>query len=496
MDTSRWPTSDVSPLVSIVVPVMRDTGALEELLEILASRKVANEGHADEVIVVNGDPEDRSIEQARERFPDVRWVTSRVGRGRQMNAGAAVAVGRWLLFLHADSYPDPGWLEELRQIDGDQRIVGGAFLFKLRSRVGIARLIEWGVAWRVRWLGLPYGDQGFVVRRAIFNRIYGFSSIPIMEDVDLVRRLQCEGQVRRLETPIRVSARRWERDGWARRTCLNLWLLVLFYFGVSPDRLARRYYGATVNPGWIKTFGPKRSWSSLEGSAGALSLVGVVIPALNEEDAIQQVVADIPEFVSSVTVVDNGSTDRTRERAEAGGARVVTESRRGYGRACLAGLREMPDVDVVVFLDVDRSDYPASMVELVTPILERRADLVMGDRSGVMRPAIARFGTGLCVGLINLLWHTAYRDLGPFRAIRRDALDLLGMNDQTWGWTIEMQVKSAEAGLRILEVPIRQRARIGRSKISGTFAGAMRSGARMLVTIWWLWWSRAARRVR
>ena len=483
-----------APLASVVVPVLRDTPELEQLLETLEGQRPTGVARADEVIVVNGDPTDRTIERPRSRFPHVQWATSLPGRGRQMNTGAALAGGRWLLFLHADSCPDGGWLEEIRRADADADVVGGAFMFTLRSSARIARLIEWGVAWRVRWLGLPYGDQGLVVRRAAFDALHGFKALPIMEDVDFVRRLRRYGRMQPLRTHIRVSARRWERDGWARRTVLNLLLLGLYYARVSPARLARIYYGPPVEPERTADGDHSAHDRSHAGGVDAAGpRVGVVMPALNEEEAIEQVLTDIPGLVTSVTVVDNGSTDATATRARASGARVVAERRRGYGRACLAGLRATPDVDVVVFLDADRSDYPEDITELVSPILEGRADLVMGDRSGAARPRAARFGTSLCVGLINLLWRTDYRDLGPFRAIRRAALDDLAMTDQTWGWTIEMQVKAAEAGLRVLEVPIRQRPRIGRSKISGTWWGTVRAGTRMLITIWSLWRSRGAR---
>ena len=483
-----------APLVSVIVPVLRDTPELEQLLEMLEGQRPTGDARADEVIVVNGDPTDRTIERPRSRFPHMQWATSLPGRGRQMNTGAALAGGRWLLFLHADSCPDGGWLEEIRRADADADVVGGAFMFTLRSSARIARLIEWGVAWRVRWLGLPYGDQGLVVRRAAFDALHGFKALPIMEDVDFVRRLRRYGRMQPLRTHIRVSARRWERDGWARRTVLNLLLLGLYYARVSPARLARIYYGHPVEPERAADGDHSAHERSHAGGADATGpRVGVVMPALNEEEAIEQVLTDIPGLVTSVTVVDNGSTDATATRARANGARVVAERRRGYGRACLAGLRATPDVDVVVFLDADRSDYPEDITELVSPILEGRADLVMGDRSGAARPRAARFGTSLCVGLINLLWRTDYRDLGPFRAIRRAALDDLAMTDQTWGWTIEMQVKAAEAGLRVLEVPIRQRPRIGRSKISGTWWGTVRAGTRMLITIWSLWRSRGAR---
>ena len=221
--------------------------------------------------------------------------------------------------------------------------------------------------------------------------------------------------------------------------------------------------------------------------------IAVIIPALNEEAAIPVVLAQVPPLASSVTVVDNGSTDATAARAAAAGARVVREPRRGYGRACLAGLQVNRQADVIVFLDADLSDFPEEMQQLVDPILRNDADFVLGTRVGVERPAHARLGTDLCVGLINRLWGTTYHDLGPFRAIRRDALDRLQMRDQTWGWTIEMQVKAAEAGLRVLEVPVRQRDRVGRSKISGTVVGTFRAGFRMLSTIGHLWWTRTSR---
>ncbi len=221
--------------------------------------------------------------------------------------------------------------------------------------------------------------------------------------------------------------------------------------------------------------------------------VAVVIPALNEAEAIGTVLASIPPVVGTVVVADNGSTDDTASRARAGGALVVVEPRRGYGRACLAGLRAVPDVDVVVFLDADLSDYPDDMIRLLDPITQGEADMVMGARGGAERLTHARFGTSACVALINALWGTRYADLGPFRAIRRTALDRLEMRDQTWGWTIEMQVKAAEAGLRVLEIPIAQRPRVGQSKISGTITGTLRAGGRMLVMIATLWWTRHRR---
>ena len=485
-----------APLVSIVIPVLRDTRELEGLLKTLESQRPDLEGSGAapggfEVIVVNGDPTDPTLEKAQPRFPDVHWTTCPPGRGRQMNAGAQLATGRWLLFLHADTRPVSGWVEEIRRVDQDPAILGGAFRFTLRSAARVARLLERGVAWRVRWLGLPYGDQGLFVRRDIFDALEGYRSLAIMEDVDLGHRLRRRGRLLYSQVPVSVSTRRWERDGWVRRTIANLLLLGLYYAGVSPDRLARVYYGRTPEK---PAAAPRQRRPSGDKSitTGSRRVV-VIIPALNEEEAIGSVLAEIPAFVSSVTVVDNGSTDATADQARAAGALVVTEPVPGYGRACLTGLRGAADADIIVFLDADRSDFPEEMTELVSPILAGQADLVMGARGGAGRPLTARGGTALCVGLINGLWRTRYRDLGPFRAIRRAALDQLQMRDQTWGWTIEMQVKAAEAGLRTLEVPIRQRPRIGQSKISGTIRGTVRAGARMLSTIWSLWRTRRAR---
>lgn len=473
------------PSVSIVIPVLRDSAELEALLDDLANQAVTDPDAAQavEVIVVNGDPADPLVPPLRERFAALRWVESPPGRGPQMNAGAAAAGGRWLIFLHADARLEEGWLPAIRAADRQPDMAGGAFRLAIASSRWWARLLEWGVALRTRLLRLPYGDQAIFVRRDVFNGLGGYRPLRLMEDVDLVRRLWETGRLCFPGARVRVSARRWERDGWLRRTTANLWLLARYLGGAPPDQLARAYYGEALAR---LPAGP----TTTDGLGRAM----VIIPALNEEAAIAAVLSEIPDTVRQVIVVDNGSTDATSERARAAGATVVTEPARGYGRACLAGLRALPTAgaeDIVVFLDADRSDYPAEMPALVDPIHRGEADFVLGDRAGAGRPWSARAGTALCVFLINRLWGTRYRDLGPFRAIRRDALDRLGMADLTWGWTIEMQVKAVEAGLRTVEVPVRQRERIGQSKISGTVVGTFRAGARMLRTIWLL--SRTAR---
>jgi glycosyltransferase involved in cell wall biosynthesis len=216
--------------------------------------------------------------------------------------------------------------------------------------------------------------------------------------------------------------------------------------------------------------------------------IAVIIPALDEEQAIGSVVADVRHLVSEVVVVDNGSRDGTAEVARRAGARVVGEPRRGYGQACLAGIAAASDADVYVFLDGDRSDHPEQLPDVVAPILSGRADLVIGSRELGRRapgahPWHAVVGTRLCVALMNGLLGTRATDLGPFRAISAAGLRRLGMSDPSFGWTVEMQVKAARHGLRVVEVPADYRPRIGRSKVSGTLGGSLRAGARILGVI-------------
>lgn len=226
----------------------------------------------------------------------------------------------------------------------------------------------------------------------------------------------------------------------------------------------------------------------------ALDVV-VLIPALDEEPSLPGVLAAIPAAAEgwrlrSVLVVDNGSADRTAEVARAGGATVIAEPRRGYGAACLAGLahlRARPP-DVVVFLDADRSDDPAALSALLAPILAGRADLVIGSRAlgerepGSLTP-VQEFGNRLAAALLRLLFGLRATDLGPFRAIRWRALESIGMRDRDYGWTVEMQARAARAGLRVVEIPVRYRRRIGRSKISGTVRGVVGAGWKILFTI-------------
>ena len=228
------------PLVSVVIPALRDSAELAALLEALR----ADLGDARvEAVVVNGDPSDRSMGTVRGRQTRVRWLDGAAGRGRQMNAGAEASSGRWLLFVHADARLDPSWIAVIEEADRRPDIVGGAFRLALASSRCLARVIERGIAARTRWLRLPYGDQAFFVRRAAFDAVGGYRPLPLMEDVDLIRRLGRLGELWFPPVPVRVSARRWERDGWVRRTASNLVLVALYFAGVPVARLAR-WYGA------------------------------------------------------------------------------------------------------------------------------------------------------------------------------------------------------------------------------------------------------------
>jgi glycosyltransferase involved in cell wall biosynthesis len=215
--------------------------------------------------------------------------------------------------------------------------------------------------------------------------------------------------------------------------------------------------------------------------------VAVVIPALNEEGSIASVVGGIDRsLVDRIVVADNGSTDATAARAAEAGALVVCEPRRGYGSACLKGLAAVPDAGILVFLDGDGSDNPAEIRALLAFMVEQQADLVIGSRvlagfGSNCLTLLQRFGNALTCTLVRWFFGVRYTDLGPFRAIRRDALARLEMADPDFGWTIEMQVKAAQRGLRIAEMPVSSRPRVaGRSKVSGTFRGSWNAGRKIL----------------
>lgn len=218
--------------------------------------------------------------------------------------------------------------------------------------------------------------------------------------------------------------------------------------------------------------------------------IALLMPALDEQRALAQLLDEVPrQRYARLLVVDNGSTDGTAAAARAGGAEVVPEPRRGYGQACLTGLQALAsEADIIVFMDADGSDVPAEAARLLEPILCGEADLVIGSRAlGRAEPGSMtwpqRWGNRLSVALIRLLFGHRYTDLGPFRAIRRENLEQLGMRDTNFGWTAEMQVKAVKHGLRVHEVPVSYRRRIGQSKISGTVSGVLRAGTKIIWTI-------------
>ena len=220
--------------------------------------------------------------------------------------------------------------------------------------------------------------------------------------------------------------------------------------------------------------------------------VSVIIPALNEEEPIAAVVAECltTNLPSEVIVVDNGSTDRTAETARTAGARVVVEPLPGYGRACATGVRALsPECKIVVFLDGDGSDCPELMGKLVQPIVDGEQDFVIGSRTrGKREPGSMNFPqifAGRLAGrLLSILYGVRYTDMCPFRAIRREALDRLMMREKSYGWNLEMQMKAARNGLRILEVPVNHRRRAGGvSKVSGTVRGTFVAGSRIIATL-------------
>lgn len=221
--------------------------------------------------------------------------------------------------------------------------------------------------------------------------------------------------------------------------------------------------------------------------------IKVIIPAFNEAQSIGKVIADIPkEWVSEIIVVNNNSSDQTKQVAQDAGATVLDEPRMGYGYACLKGMdyckNQDSKPDIIVFLDGDYSDYPEEMGKLIDPILGEDMDMVIGSRAlgeratGSMMPQQI-FGNWLATTLMRLFYGIKFTDLGPFRAIKFDKLLALEMQDKTYGWTVEMQLKVARQKLNCTEVPVSYRVRIGQSKVSGTLKGSVMAGYKILYTI-------------
>ena len=217
--------------------------------------------------------------------------------------------------------------------------------------------------------------------------------------------------------------------------------------------------------------------------------IKVIIPAFNEADSIANVIAEIPKSIAEVIVVNNNSTDDTVVNAQKAGATVLTETRKGYGYACLCGIdyieKQSKQPDIIVFIDGDYSDYPEEMEKVVAPILNENMDLVIGARKKELREAGSMtfpqiFGNELATLLMRLFFGSKFTDLGPFRAIKYDKLKELQMEDKTYGWTVEMQLKALRKKMTYTEVPVRYKKRIGVSKVSGTVKGAIFAGVKIL----------------
>ncbi len=241
--------------------------------------------------------------------------------------------------------------------------------------------------------------------------------------------------------------------------------------------------------GWMERLGRSPITAApREPSTSPMPFTSVIIPALNEARSIGHVLRALPRL-DDVIVVDNGSSDRTADVARAHGARVILQPERGYGSACLAGIAALdPATRIVVFLDADYSDYPEELPRLIEPLIEGRADFVIGsrtrDRASLRALTVQqRWGNWLATRTIRLIWKHPYSDLGPFRAIRKECLDRLRMSDRNYGWNVEMQIKVLREHLRVTEVPVSYRQRIGQSKISGTVRGTVLAGAKILFTI-------------
>jgi glycosyltransferase involved in cell wall biosynthesis len=220
-----------------------------------------------------------------------------------------------------------------------------------------------------------------------------------------------------------------------------------------------------------------------------MAIIKVIIPAFNEEEAIANVIREIPSFVNEIIVISNNSTDKTIEIATKAGATVLSENRRGYGYACLKGMDYIASKeikpDIVVFLDGDYSDYPEELIQLTEPIINQNIDFVIGARVPEFRESGSMtlqqvFGNWLATFLMKLFFRAKFTDLGPFRAIRYSALIDLKMEDKTYGWTVEMQLKVLKQKLTYVEIPVRYKNRIGVSKVSGTVKGTIMAGIKII----------------
>lgn len=360
------------PFVSVVIPVWRDEECLARSL-----RRVRAASDA-EVIVACVLGEEGRYQEHRERHPTVRWISAPRGRAAQMNAGARIASGRWLLFLHADSELPPDWLDALTEAGRRGDIVGGAFRLAIDSGAWQARVIEQAVRLRVALFRMPYGDQALFVRRAVFDELGGYADLPVMEDVDFVRRLKSIGSMIHLPSPVSTSARRWERDGWFRRSGRNLSLAARFLSGASPARLAQAYFRRRSSAVVIMARAP---WTR------GKTRLGVVADETAHAELRRALFLDTLETVRGVSGVAHIVACEPAEACEGmralAGASVDVMAQRGedLGQRMTRALEDTFRLgyESVVVVGSDLPDLPPRLLDAaITRLRSGNTDLVLG----------------------------------------------------------------------------------------------------------------------
>lgn len=359
-------------LVSLVIPVWQDEAVLARTLARL------NAPNDVEVIVASVLGDEWRYRTLRERYPSIRWISAPRGRAVQMNAGAAVSGGRWILFLHADSELPPDWLEVITGLEPRENIAAGAFRFALDSPDWRARLIEAGVRLRVAALGLPYGDQALFVRTHAFKTIGGYRDIPLMEDVDFVRRVRRTGRVFQARSAVVTSARRWEHDGWIRRSLQNVGLSTRFILGAPPARLAQTYFGRKAAAVVMMGRAP---WTS------GKTRVGVKAGDVAHADLRHALFLDTLDVVTSIARVEHviacepaGACEEVRELAGPS-VDVIAQHGGDLGQR-LANVFDDTfrfGMESVVVIGSDLPDLPARLIREALEALRNRPNrLVLG----------------------------------------------------------------------------------------------------------------------
>jgi rSAM/selenodomain-associated transferase 2/rSAM/selenodomain-associated transferase 1 len=355
------------PLASVVIPVWRDEDALVTTLAFLPRRADV------EVVVACALDEAARYEPARRLHPAVRWVAAPRGRACQMNAGAAIATGRWLVFLHADSRLPGDWADVVAEADRHSRTAAGGFTLALDSADWRARVIEAGARLRAALLGLPYGDQALFVRRRVFEAMGGYQDLPLMEDIDFVRRVRPWGRLHRSRSRVITSARRWERDGWFRRSAQNARLATQFLLGASPATLAQRYLGrrrqAVVMMARAPWLGGKTRLAADAGEAAHASLRHALFL-----DTLE-VMTSIPDVSLVVACEPAEACEQMRDLA-GHGTDVIAQRGRNLGERLTHVFEDVfrLGVESLVVIGSDLPDLPPRLIR------EALARIARGDR--------------------------------------------------------------------------------------------------------------------